>query len=621
MIRIFILGALALATLSAQDVIELKEWKVKPGDDPRWAAPEFDDSEWAPSSWPRRHNTAQQFFAGVRWYRVTVDLPPNFANTGLGIGLPPIDEVFDVFVNGVRIGTYGNWGPPPEGRFPRDLAIPLPEGLSAQGRTTIALRRWTGRTRTNFSVFSGRGVYQVLPPPHIGPVRLVELRAQLRPLHAAQTDEANRIVNLLLFAGALLSLGVFIADPRRKESLWFGLATLCDSAAPFLGSFAVMADLPMRSLLPALCAFLQQASWPLWTLFLSTLCAMPAWLVRFVAVTQLLLVVLHGASYLFQLPYVPLNLLSLLVATGLMVSVAGFVWVRARTAEASAIWLSGSLVFLASTQNLFSQVFGWLGIPERQRYLDIGGQVMDYRNIARLLFVIVALAVLYWKHRREKERQRTIEREMAAAAEIQSMLLMTAEAEGVLAVYQPAAEVGGDFYQVLHRGNGSRFVLVGDVSGKGLKAAMLVSVVVGILRNEKSESPAAILAALNQGLAGHTGGGFVTCCCARFEADGRVTVANAGHPSPYCDGREVALEAGLPLGVVAGVAYEESVVTGQQFTFVSDGVVEAANAKGELFGFDRTREISTKPAQEIAEAAKAWGQNDDITVVTVRQAS
>ncbi len=118
---------------------------------------------------------------------------------------------------------------------------------------------------------------------------------------------------------------------------------------------------------------------------------------------------------------------------------------------------------------------------------------------------------------------------------------------------------------------------------------------------------------------GYTGGGFVTCCCARFDASGTVTIANAGHPSPYCDGREVAVEAGLPLGVIAAVTYEESVVRGERFTFVSDGVVEAENARRELFGFDRTREISTKSAHEIAEAAKAWGQTDDITVVTVRR--
>jgi serine phosphatase RsbU (regulator of sigma subunit) len=148
---------------------------------------------------------------------------------------------------------------------------------------------------------------------------------------------------------------------------------------------------------------------------------------------------------------------------------------------------------------------------------------------------------------------------------------------------------------------------------------MLVSLAIGILRTAKSPSPAGLLTALNDGLAGRAGGGFITCCCARFDVDGAVTLANAGHPSPYADGRELEVDAGLPLGVLAGAEYGESMATGERFTFVSDGVVEAENASRELFGFDRTREISTKPAAEIAAAAKDWGQTDDITVVTVRR--
>jgi len=109
--------------------------------------------------------------------------------------------------------------------------------------------------------------------------------------------------------------------------------------------------------------------------------------------------------------------------------------------------------------------------------------------------------------------------------------------------------------------------------------------------------------------------------CARFEANGTITLANAGHPTPFGDGRELEVEAGLPLRVIAGVSYGESVGRGERFTFVSDGVVEAENSRRELFGFDRTRAISGKSAQEIAAAAKAWGQNDDITVVTVRRNS
>ncbi|MBI3207298.1 MAG: SpoIIE family protein phosphatase [Candidatus Solibacter usitatus] len=80
------------------------------------------------------------------------------------------------------------------------------------------------------------------------------------------------------------------------------------------------------------------------------------------------------------------------------------------------------------------------------------------------------------------------------------------------------------------------------------------------------------------------------------------------------------MEAGLPLGIVSEADYVETTVGTGVMTFVSDGVAEAANAAGELFGFERTLAISGNTAAEIAQAAKQWGQNDDITVVTVRRA-
>ena len=220
------------------------------------------------------------------------------------------------------------------------------------------------------------------------------------------------------------------------------------------------------------------------------------------------------------------------------------------------------------------------------------------------------------------QEQGRLKQELLAAAEVQALILPQQSFQGVETVYLPAAEVGGDFYQILERPDGSRVALLGDVSGKGLKAAMLVSVAIGALRREKSSSPAEILAGLNEALLGQ--GGFVTCCCVRYAPHGELTVASAGHPAPYCDGREVEVVAGLPLGVVAEADWEETrfaLQPGAQVTLVSDGVVEAENSQRELFGFDRTRAISGKSAQEIADAAKAWGQNDDITVVTVRRLS
>jgi serine phosphatase RsbU (regulator of sigma subunit) len=173
---------------------------------------------------------------------------------------------------------------------------------------------------------------------------------------------------------------------------------------------------------------------------------------------------------------------------------------------------------------------------------------------------------------------------------------------------------------VVSRG-GSRILLAGDVSGKGLDAAMLVAVIIGALRREPSREPGTILANLNCVLLSGKRQGFVTCCCLRIEPDGAMTVCNAGHVAPYIDGRELSLPNALPLGIVE-TSYEETRVAltpGCQITIVSDGVIQAATAKGELFGFERTAAISLKPANAIAEAARAWGQNDDITVVTVQR--
>jgi serine phosphatase RsbU (regulator of sigma subunit) len=99
-----------------------------------------------------------------------------------------------------------------------------------------------------------------------------------------------------------------------------------------------------------------------------------------------------------------------------------------------------------------------------------------------------------------------------------------------------------------------------------------------------------------------------------------VTIANAGHLSPYLDGCEVELTGALPLGVQPHPRYASSqfhLAPGSRLTFYSDGVVEARNQKGDLFGFDRGRAISTEPAAAIVEAAKQFGQEDDITVVTI----
>ena len=117
---------------------------------------------------------------------------------------------------------------------------------------------------------------------------------------------------------------------------------------------------------------------------------------------------------------------------------------------------------------------------------------------------------------------------------------------------------------------------------------------IGALRTLATEnlSPAELLHRLNHQICEAKNGGFITCSCARIDAQGAVTLANAGHLSPYSNGVEIAVPSGLPLGLVPDVEYDEvrfDLAPGGTLTLVSDGIVEAADASGQLYGFDRTR--------------------------------
>ena len=138
---------------------------------------------------------------------------------------------------------------------------------------------------------------------------------------------------------------------------------------------------------------------------------------------------------------------------------------------------------------------------------------------------------------------------------------------------------------------------------------------------EKTLNMVEILRELNRSLTGNLHGGFVTCLAMRIHADGAVALANAGHLAPYHNGVEIPMSPSLPLGIIVDAEYTETslrLTPGDTFTFFSDGVVEAQSPTGELFGFERTGSISRKSAQEIADVAQAFGQEDDITVLTLQ---
>jgi hypothetical protein len=216
------------------------------------------------------------------------------------------------------------------------------------------------------------------------------------------------------------------------------------------------------------------------------------------------------------------------------------------------------------------------------------------------------------------------------AQEVQQVILprsrISLPALEIESEYRPARKVGGDFFQIIPDPTDSSLLIVaGDVAGNGLKAGMMVALLVGGIRSavDWTSDPALVLRALNKRLIGR-GDAQATCLALRIEASGAVTLVNAGHLPPYLNGMPLDMEGALPLGIAEDA--EPSILrfhlaTGDRLVVISDGVAEAADSNGNLYGFDRAAQLlqSAGSAAEVAAAAQRFGQRDDISVIALRR--
>lgn len=518
---------------------------------------------------------------------------PDTGLRGLAILMMPLSRPYVIRVNGAPIGGQGtpdSWLSPTH----EPVVLPVPDGLLHPGDNRIEIE--VGRTRMFFRG-QGRlpdggpllGSETVLRPIAEGRIRTRQLRFVYLPVNCGLQ---------LLFAAILwaMSRGSRYRGPLRLMALFFFLQVLLFDAVLTFEYYAGLSPAIWDLLLPF------DSFWAAALLTETALALGGVSLPLVVRLGYYVLVAILGATDGYY------------NAPRLWIPVAVDAWLLWKVLPTRRPLAIRYLALLLGYGLIQAGLLPPIELPPLLTLGPLSMHIVPGYRIAIGLLFILFMARQAAQDRSERER---LASELEAARAMQQLLLPKAEAPGVEAVYQPAAEVGGDFYYVEPQADGALLVVVGDVSGKGLKAAMLVSMLIGALRRDRPASPGEVLAGLNETLVGYAGGGFVTCCCARFGPDGSVVAANAGHPPPYVDGREIEVAAGLPLGVVSGAAYEESRMAGEYVTFVSDGVIEAENAQRELFGFERTREISTKSAAEIAEAARAWGQNDDITVVTV----
>jgi serine phosphatase RsbU (regulator of sigma subunit) len=287
-------------------------------------------------------------------------------------------------------------------------------------------------------------------------------------------------------------------------------------------------------------------------------------------------------------------------------------------------WLALPAVLLEGV-GAFGQELVYLHFHEIWFPLGIQLTAADAAN----LLLVATLAVLLLRRLvLTVRRQRLMALDVKQAQEVQQVILPQKRTVlpgfSIESEYRPALDVGGDFFQIVPReDDGSLLIVAGDVTGKGLQAGMLVALLVGAIRTVAafSRDPRVMLTQLNQRLLGR-GDAQATCLALFVDAHGSATLANAGHLPPYLNGRPMDLEGSLPLGVLDKPEFTVlrfTLAADDRLMLLSDGIAEAKDAGGRLFGFERVLELvaGSPSATEIAMAAQRFGQDDDISVISV----
>jgi hypothetical protein len=612
-------------------------WRFQIGDDPQWAGPSFDDSSW-PIVDLNEPLTSQGIepYAGYAWYRLRIEanqlaaFDPHSSNgldllvTGISVGQ------LAAYIDGVETGHSRGMTTRPALYLSPPFAAPF--GAATNNSRVLAIRTW---------IAPGEAVHRGL----LGKVELGthdEIAERVDMAKGHQWNEhviAALVVTFLFLCVAGLGAALYLAQRNHSEYLW--LALLCLAVATRGASEAAygLAWMPL-SLYIIFKLFVGRVFIAVTLEFILRFTASPyRKIVRILQISALLLPFIHflHVQQIEEFLSVSVELLFCAVVCVLLFQA----WRRGRK-EAGVMLLP---FFVASAWDSIASVLEYAAarhwIPDKlaPHPYYLGPIEFGAATVAYLVFLASLVAVILYRFIRVSQDEQRSNAEISAARSVQALLIPTQLPSTrnfmLESAYLPVNGVGGDFFQVLPLKDDSLLIVVGDVSGKGLQAAMNSSTLVGALRNELSHDPATVLGHLNHVLLGavSTPGAvpeldaapcFATCLCARIYPDGTLAIANAGHLSPYRDGRELALAPSLPLGVIVDSAYEQTTFQlnrGDRLVFLSDGVVEAMNHHGELFGFERTQQVSNESARYIAQTAQRFGQTDDITVVSLYVAS
>ncbi len=622
-------------------------WKFQPGDNPAWSKPDFDDSGWGSIDLTPPAGTADPNlgtsgfipgwteqghpgYSGYAWYRLHVDIQG--ARSPLALKMPDVfDDAYQVFVNGQRIGEFGhftNRGVTAFSALPR--AFPFPADIRG-GPVTIAVRMWMD-SATPFNSPDAGGMHA---PPVLGHAAVLDTQVQMDWDDTAHGVGSGFLEMLVLLLALAVSMTHFWMDRTDKAYLWLclvSLATLLGNAVILIVNFTTWIPQMTQVLLTDVVAAPVRIG--LWVLFWAYWFRVgPVALLQRVVVGLVLLLMVGTLLLRPPLygPVVPVHAASFLLPALLTMKLllaAVLIWITykgIRTTRAEG-WLAVPAVLLAVMANYQHEL--------RLLHIRASFSLNDYQISLGLASTMLSLLlVTLMLSRRFLESQRRQVRwgwEVEQAREVQRVLIpeKLPQVPGLLieGEYRPAREVGGDFFQIIpDLGDGSVLLVFGDVTGKGLCAGMLVALIVGVIHAvaRTNPDPSFLLSTINEQLC-ERAGASATCLVMRIDRNGDVVAANAGQLPPYWNGAELEMEGALPLGTVSGAEYAVRrfrLAEGDTLMLMSDGVVEAQNEKGLLFGFDRVEQMLQGPisAAELATAAQDFGQEDDILVLRVQR--
>jgi hypothetical protein len=635
-------------TLGNSTVALYGPWKFHVGDNMAWAAQDFDDSAWGTIDLTPKKDSAEAEIgsseyipgwtaqgypnqrSGFAWYRLRLNVRNSHGS--LAIKMPDeVDDAYQVYVNGQFIGEFGKFrkhSVTVYSTLPK--AFQLPPALS-KGPMTIAVRSWMD-TSTQFLTPDAGGMHEA---PVLGRTGVIHALVREVQTGAADILLGGTIEILPLMLVCTVAVILFWMDRAEPAYVWLSLvcaATILGNGVVLIVSFLPWITLTSGVFLQAV--IISPIRIGLWVVFWGYWFRMGqmrwihrlVWgLVVFTTIGTAMIsaplygehVPVHAATYLTPI------LLGLKLCLGVVLCA---VTVQGLTKQKTEGWLAFWAVFLV-TIALFQTQLRLLRIKTAFGVLGFTLQLGTISTIFSLFIIAVMFVRRFLHTQRIREQWKA---EIEQARQIQHVLipeqLPKIPGLAIESEYRPAREVGGDFFQILPvQGDGSVLIIVGDVTGKGLQAGMLVALIVGAIRTavKYDSDPLVLMNILNERLCGR-GRASATCLILQIRTDGRLNLANAGHLPPYLNGDEIKMGGSLPIGVVPGAEFFVSNFTlmpGDTLMLMSDGVAEAQDQHKCLFGFERIEQMLRQPisAAELASAAQDFGQEDDILVLRIQR--